>query len=311
MGSSAVSGNKKNFALIGAGGYIAPRHMHAIRETGHQLVAALDKHDSVGVLDSYFPKADFFTEFERFDRHLEKLKRQGTAIDYVVVCSPNYLHDAHIRFGLRLGADVICEKPLVLNPWNVQPLADMEKETGRVIFTILQLRLHPAMQALKKKSASQANKKSIIELKYITPRGNWYHTSWKGNLDKSGGIASNIGVHFFDALIWIFGDVKKNLVHSHDNNTASGQLELENASIKWMVSIDESLLPSANDGKVYRSLRSLDVDGEKINLDENFEDLHVQAYREILAGNGCRIDEQVLKTTTLLHEIRNFNNINH
>jgi UDP-N-acetyl-2-amino-2-deoxyglucuronate dehydrogenase len=279
--------------------------MNAIKENGHRLVAALDKHDSVGILDNYFPQADFFTEFERFDRHLEKLKRQGTAIDYVVVCSPNYLHDAHIRFGLRLGADVICEKPLVLNPWNVQPLADMEKETGKNIFTILQLRLHPSITALKKKADGfSKNKKLQIDLQYITPRGHWYHTSWKGDGDKSGGIATNIGIHFFDMLLWIFGDVVSNKVKAHDKQTASGYLELDKAIVNWLVSIDGDLLPEKARSNNQRTYRSLDIEGEQIDLNENFDDLHVRSYEEILAGNGFRIDKQTLKVTELLHEIR-------
>src|SRR5436190_16687808 len=207
----------KNFVLIGAAGYIAPRHMQAIKDTGNRLLAALDKNDSVGILDSYFPDADFFTEFERFDRHCEKLKRSGTPIDYVSVCSPNYLHDAHIRFGLRIGADVICEKPIVLNPWNIDALMEIEKESGQNVYTILQLRLHPAVQALKNKiNLDPAKKKLPINLTYITSRGHWYHASWKGNIQKSGGIATNIGVHFFDMLLWIFGGVEENIVYSHN-----------------------------------------------------------------------------------------------
>ncbi len=206
----------KNFVLVGAGGYIAPRHMKAIKDTGNNLLAALDRHDSVGIMDSYFPEADFFTEFERFDRHVEKLKRQGIHTDYVSVCSPNYLHDAHIRFGLRIGADVICEKPVVLNPWNIDALMEIEKETGRNVYTILQLRLHPAIIALREKIKNgPADKKYNVKLNYITSRGHWYHTSWKGDIYKSGGIATNIGVHFFDMLIWIFGDVKENKVQQH------------------------------------------------------------------------------------------------
>ncbi len=213
----------KNFALIGAGGYIAPRHMKAIKDTGNNLIAALDKSDSVGILDSYFPEADFFTEFERFDRHIEKQKRKGIKTDFVTVCSPNYLHDSHIRFGLRVGADVICEKPIVLNPWNIDALAEIEKETGNKIYTILQLRLHPAIIALKEKIAAEpTGKKHQIELDYITSRGHWYFASWKGDIQKSGGIATNIGVHFFDMLMWIFGDVSQNVVIEHSAETASG-----------------------------------------------------------------------------------------
>src|SRR5687768_8395214 len=234
----------KNFVLIGAGGYIAPRHMRAIRDTGNNLLAALDKHDSVGILDSYFPDADFFIEFERFDRHIEKLKRQGTHIDYVTVCSPNYLHDAHIRFGLRIGADVICEKPVVLNPWNLDALMEIEKETGRHVYTILQLRLHPSVISMREKIKNgPADKKYKVDLRYITSRGHWYHTSWKGDISKSGGIATNIGVHFFDMLLWLFGPVLENTVARHDPTTAAGTLELEKASVSWFLSIDANNLP--------------------------------------------------------------------
>jgi UDP-N-acetyl-2-amino-2-deoxyglucuronate dehydrogenase len=218
----------KNFALIGAAGYVAPRHMKAIRETGNRLIAALDPFDSVGIIDSYFPDADFFVEFERFDRHIEKLKRQGTKVDYVSVCSPNYLHDAHIRFGLRAGADVICEKPVVLNPWNIDALQEIEAETGRKINTILQLRLHPSVLALKEKiESAPPDKVWDIDLTYLTSRGHWYYTSWKGELKKSGGIATNIGVHFYDMLLWLFGPVKESVVHIHTHDRAAGYLELE------------------------------------------------------------------------------------
>jgi UDP-N-acetyl-2-amino-2-deoxyglucuronate dehydrogenase len=221
-----------NFALIGAAGFVAPRHMKAIRETGNDLVAAMDRFDSVGVMDSYFPNADFFVEFERFDRHLEKLKRQGRQVDYVGICSPNYLHDAHIRFGLRYGADVICEKPLVLNPWNIDALQELEKETNNRVNCILQLRLHPAIIALKKK-IEEAPKDKIwdLDLTYLTSRGHWYYTSWKGDVEKSGGIATNIGVHFYDMLIWIFGPVQKNVVHIHAHDRAAGFLEHKHARV--------------------------------------------------------------------------------
>ena len=213
----------KNFALIGVAGFIAPRHLQAIKDTGNDLVAALDKFDSVGIMDSYFPHADFFTEFERFDRHLEKLRRQGKKLDYVSICSPNYLHDSHIRFSLRHQADAICEKPLVLNPWNLDSLAEIEKETGKKIYTILQLRLHPAIQQLKKEiEAAPREKHFNVELKYITSRGNWYLHSWKGDESKSGGVATNIGVHFFDMLLWIFGKVKESKVDVMDHDHAGG-----------------------------------------------------------------------------------------
>ena len=296
----------KNFAIIGAGGYIAPRHMKAIKDTGNNLIAALDKHDSVGVMDSYFPDADFFTEFERFDRHLEKQKRLGNKTDFVSVCSPNYLHDAHIRFGLRIGANVICEKPVVLNPWNIEALMEIEKETGGEVFTILQLRLHPAIIALKEKiAATPADKKHTVNLQYITSRGHWYHTSWKGNMEKSGGIATNIGVHFFDMLIWIFGDVKANTVTEHTAQTASGQLELEKANVNWMLSIDANTLPEEAKAAGKKTYRTLTIDGEGFEFSDGFTELHTKSYDEILKGNGFRISE-TLKAIRLVHTIRNF-----
>ena len=296
----------KNFVLIGAGGYIAPRHMKAIKDTGNNLLAALDKHDSVGVLDSYFPAADFFTEFERFDRHVEKLKRQKIHTDYVSVCSPNYLHDAHIRFGLRIGADVICEKPLVLNPWNVDALMEIEKETGRNVYTILQLRLHPAIIALKEKiERGPAGKRYNINLTYITSRGHWYHTSWKGDIQKSGGIATNIGIHFFDMLMWIFGDVKQSIVTQHTNDTASGRLALEKADIEWFLSINADTLPQAmkNEGK--STLRSLTIDGSAFEFSDGFTELHTKSYEEILADKGFRLCETI-KSIEMVHDIRNY-----
>lgn len=295
----------KNFAIIGAGGYIAPRHMKAIKDTGNTLIAALDKHDSVGIMDSYFPEADFFTEFERFDRHLEKLKRQGNKTDFVSVCSPNYLHDAHIRFGLRIGASVICEKPVVLNPWNIDALMEIEKETGGEVFTILQLRLHPAIIALKDKiAAGPADKKYNINLQYITSRGHWYHTSWKGDIEKSGGIATNIGVHFFDMLLWVFGAVKESRVTEHTAQTASGVLELERADINWMLSIDANTLPDEAKAAGKRTFRTLTIDGEGFEFSDGFTELHTKSYEEILKGNGFRIKE-TKAAIELVHDIRN------
>jgi UDP-N-acetyl-2-amino-2-deoxyglucuronate dehydrogenase len=296
----------KNFALIGAGGYIAPRHMKAIKDTGNNLTAALDKNDSVGIMDSYFPEADFFTEFERFDRHLEKQKRLGNKTDFVSVCSPNYLHDAHIRFGLRIGANVICEKPVVLNPWNVEALMEIEKETGGQVFTILQLRLHPAIIALKEKiAAAPATQKHTVNLQYITSRGHWYHTSWKGDMEKSGGIATNIGVHFFDMLLWIFGDVKENTVIEHSAYTAAGKLELEKANVNWMLSIDAAALPEEAKAAGKRTFRTLTIDGESFEFSDGFTELHTKSYEEILKGNGFRISE-TLKAIELVHSIRNY-----
>lgn len=295
----------KNFVLVGAGGYIAPRHMKAIKDTNNNLLAALDKHDSVGILDSYFPNADFFTEFERFDRHIEKLKRQGIHTDYVSVCSPNYLHDAHIRFGLRIGADVICEKPLVLNPWNLEALMEIEGETKQKVYTILQLRLHPAVIALREKIRNgPADKKYDIQLTYITSRGHWYHTSWKGDIQKSGGIATNIGVHFFDMLLWIFGDVKENIVNEHSAETACGRLELEKASVNWFLSIDANTLPDDVKKAGKRTFRSLTVDGDEFEFSEGFTELHTHSYEEVLKGNGFRLTE-TLPSIKLVHQIRN------
>lgn len=297
----------KNFALVGAAGYIAPRHMKAIKDTKNNLIAALDKNDSVGILDSYFPEADFFTEFERFDRHIEKLKRKGIKTDFVSVCSPNYLHDAHIRFGLRIGADVICEKPVVLNPWNIDALAEIEKETGNKIFTILQLRLHSAIVALKEKIDSEKDgKMHEVNLDYITSRGHWYYASWKGDIQKSGGIATNIGVHFFDMLMWIFGDVKENIVHEHSKDTASGILKLEKANVKWRLSIDANNLPEDIRAAGKRTYRTLDIDGESFEFSEGFTELHTKSYQNILEGKGFPLME-TRKAIQLVHDIRKFN----
>lgn len=292
-----------NFALIGAAGYVAPRHLKAIRDTGNRLVAAYDPQDSVGVLDSYFPEADFFTEFERFDRHLEKLKRASQAIDFVSICSPNYLHDAHIRFGLRHGANVICEKPLVLNPWNAEALKINELESGKRVSTILQLRLHPAIVDLKNKvSQGFSEKKYEVDLAYIASRGNWYYTSWKGDVQKSGGIATNIGIHFFDMLGWIFGEVKNNTVHVHTHDRAAGFLEFDKARVRWFLSINASTLPK--EAREKRTFRAITVNGESIEFSEGFADLHTLSYAAILAGNGFGLQE-ALPAIQLAHDIRN------
>lgn len=294
----------KNFALIGAAGFVAPRHLRAIRDTGNNLLAALDKFDQVGILDSYFPHADFFTEFERFDRHLDKLRRKGTRVDYVSICTPNYLHDSHIRFALRHGADAICEKPLVLNPWNVDALAEIEKETGKKIYTILQLRLHKSIIELKDRIRSgDPNKKYDVDLTYITSRGNWYKISWKGDTSKSGGVATNIGIHFFDMLLWIFGDVKKIEVHVSTDDTMSGYLELERARVRWFLSINADNLPRevVEEGK--RTYRSITVGSESIEFSEGFTDLHTLSYREILNGSGFGLNE-AKPSIDLVHRIR-------
>ena len=293
----------KNFVLIGAAGYIAPRHFKAIRETGNNLLAALDPHDSVGILDSYFPAADFFTEFERFDRHCEKLKRNGIPVDYVSVCSPNYLHDAHVRFGLRIGADVICEKPVVLNPWNVEALADMEKETGHKVYSIMQLRLHPAMQQLKQQVQAHSGKRHKVTLQYITARGNWYQHSWKGNEEKSGGILSNIGIHFFDVLLWIFGEVKSIRLDKLNTRQASGALELALADVEWNLSIDGQALPPEVQKVGGQTFRSLTIDGTAVEFSNGFENLHTKSYEEVLNGNGFALPE-VSKVTELIYNLR-------
>ncbi|MEI6311439.1 MAG: Gfo/Idh/MocA family oxidoreductase [Bacteroidota bacterium] len=294
----------KNFALIGAAGFIAPRHLKAIKETNNNLLAALDKFDSVGIIDSYFPNASFFTEFERFDRHIEKLRRSETPIDYVSVCTPNYLHDAHIRFGLRQHADVICEKPLVLNPWNIDNLAELEKETGKNVYNIFQLRLHPAIIALKERvKNAPADKIFEFDLTYITSRGNWYYTSWKGDLDKSGGVATNIGVHFFDMLTWIFGDVKRNDVHVHTFDRAAGYLEFSRAKVRWFLSINESTIPDEVRSQGKRTYRSMKIEGEEIEFSDGFTDLHTTSYKEVLAGNGFKLLE-AKPSIQIVHDIR-------
>lgn len=294
----------KSFALIGAAGYIAPRHMKAIKETGNDLVAAYDPFDSVGIIDSYFPNADFFVEFERFDRHIDKLRRKGTKVDYVSICSPNYLHDSHIRFGLRNNADVICEKPLVLNPWNFDALEEIEKETGKKVYNILQLRLHPSIIALKEKVAKAENKEKYdFDLTYITSRGNWYYTSWKGDVSKSGGIATNIGVHFFDMLSWIFGDVQQNIVHVHTHDTAAGYLEFSKARIRWFLSINEQTIPEGLRKQGKRTYRSMKIENEEIEFSDGFTDLHTQSYKNILEGRGFKLNE-ARKSIEIVHQIR-------
>lgn len=285
---------EKNFALIGAAGYIAPRHMQAIKATGNQLVAALDPNDSVGIIDSHFPEADFFTEFERFDRHLDKLRRggDGGAVDYVSICSPNYLHDSHMRFALRSGADAICEKPLVLNPWNIDGLTEIEQATGQRINTILQLRVHPAIVALKKKvEGSKSSTKHEVDLTYITSRGHWYLQSWKGDIRKSGGIATNIGVHFFDMLHFIFGELQENKVHLSTDTKAAGYLEYEHARVRWFLSVDIEDVPKAQRDEGQRTYRSITVDGDEIEFSGGFTDLHTRSYEEILAGRGFGLED--------------------
>lgn len=295
----------KNFAIMGVGGYVAPRHLKAIKDTGNDLVAALDKNDSVGIIDRYFDNVDFFTEFERFDRHVEKLRKEGKSVDYISICTPNYLHDSHIRFALRVGANAICEKPLVLNPWNLDQLKDLEKESGKKIFTVLQLRLHPTIMQLKKE---HQDSKEIhdIDLNYITPRGNWYHYSWKGDIEKSGGVATNIGVHFFDMLIWIFGKVKKSEVYYSDKKKMSGFIELEKARIRWFLSIDKNDLPDKKEMKPFRSIK---IDGKELEFSDGFTDLHTEVYKNVLEGKGYTIDD-VYPSIELVHNIRTSKIIN-
>ncbi|MEY3596730.1 MAG: hypothetical protein RL543_683 [Pseudomonadota bacterium] len=277
------------YALIGASGYIAPRHMKAIRDTGGDLVVAYDPNDSVGILDSHFPDAHFFTEFERFDRHVDKLRRRGERLDYVSIASPNYLHDAHCRFALRSGADVICEKPLVLNPWNIDGLAEIERDMGKRIYSILQLRLHPAIIALRDKFRN-STKKHTVELTYCTSRGRWYHASWKGDDSKSGGVATNIGVHFFDMLSFVFGKVQNNVAHLRTPERAAGFIECERANVSWFLSVDRNDLPASVQGKK-TTYRSITVDGEEVEFSEGFTDLHTRSYEEVLAGNGFGLSE--------------------
>jgi UDP-N-acetyl-2-amino-2-deoxyglucuronate dehydrogenase len=278
------------FALIGAAGYVAPRHMKAIQETGHQLVAALDPNDSVGIIDSYFPDADFFTEFERFDRHVDKLRRKAQKVDYVSICSPNYLHDAHIRFALRNQAHAICEKPTVLNPWNLDALEEIEQETGCRVLTIQQLRLHPALIALKRRIVADEARTYDVDLTYITSRGHWYQSSWKGDIAKSGGIATNIGLHFFDLLVWVFGAVRESTVHANRPDCAAGVLRLQRARVRWFLSINPGHIPDAHRQKGKRTYRSITVDQEEVEFSEGFTELHTESYREILCGRGFGLD---------------------
>ena len=279
-----------NFALIGAAGFVAPRHMRAIKEVGGDLLVAYDPNDSVGILDSHFPDADFFVEFERFDRHVDKLRRRGKRVDYISICSPNYLHDAHCRFGLRAGADVICEKPLVLNPWNIDGLAEIERETGHKIATILQLRLHPAIIALRDRFAN-STKRHKVELAYCTSRGHWYHASWKGDGAKSGGVATNIGVHFFDMLAFVFGKATENVAHVREPERAAGILTCERADVRWFLSVDRNDLPDSVCEAGKTTFRSITVDGEEIEFSEGFTDLHTRSYQEIVAGRGFDLEE--------------------
>lgn len=296
----------RNFALIGAGGYIAPRHLRAIRDTGNRLLAAVDPKDSVGILDAYAFDVAFFTEIERFDRHLEKLRRgpEENRIHYISVCSPNYLHDAHCRLALRVGADVICEKPLVINPWNLDALQELERETGRRINTVLQLRVHPKLLALRQQlQAEPASHQHDVQLTYVTARGGWYHVSWKGSAEKSGGIATNIGIHFFDLLLWLFGPAGESRVYHADPQRMAGFLALERARVKWFLSVDHRDLPFVAEPGKRSTYRSITIDGQEVEFTEGFTDLHTRVYEQTLAGQGFGI-EDARPSISLVHKIR-------
>lgn len=295
----------KNFSIIGVGGYIAPRHLKAIKDTGNNLISAYDLSDSVGIMDSYFPYTAFFTEFELFDRHNTRLKENGFDIDYVSICTPNYLHDAHTRYGLRLGADVICEKPMVLNPWNIDALEKVEQNTGHKAYTILQLRLHDSIVALKKKiDEGPKDKIYDVDLTYITARGNWYYTSWKGNENKSGGVATNIGIHFYDMLSWIFGPVTKNVVHIMTHDRVAGYLEMPKARARYFLSINADTLPNNAVQGEKRTYRTIMIDGSEFEFSVGFNELHTKSYEKILAGEGFRISE-ARNCIDIVYNIRN------
>ena len=297
--------NSKNFALIGVAGYIAVRHLRAIKETGNKLIASLDQFDSVGTIDQYFPESDFFVEFERFDRHLDKIRRNGIHMDFVSICSPNFLHDAHIRFALRQQANAICEKPMVLNPWNVDALKVFEEETGKKVYNILQLRLHPSVIELKKRIDNGPKDKIYdIDLSYITSRGNWYFFSWKGDVQKSGGVATNIGVHFFDMLTWIFGEVEENIVHLSKDNKVAGYLGLKKARVRWFLSVDYQDIPEEIKAKGQRTFRSLKLDDQEFEFSDGFTDLHTLSYENILSGKGFGI-KAVESSVKIVYDIRN------
>lgn len=296
----------KNFAITGVAGYVAPRHLKAIKDTGNKLLAAVDPHDSVGILDSFFPDVRFFTEFERFDRHAEKLRRAGeeNRIHYVSICSPNYLHDAHVRFALRIGADAICEKPLVLNPWNIDALEELENESKHRVNTILQLRVHPSLIALREKiQKEKRNTRYDVVLTYITSRGLWYLVSWKGQNERSGGLATNIGIHFFDLLIWLFGPVQKSEVHVNTNLKIGGFLELQNANVRWFLSIDSQDLPPEATQVGQTTFRSITINDEEVEFSGGFTDLHTEVYRRTLAGNGFGLAE-ARPSIMMVHDIR-------
>ena len=300
----------KNFAIIGVSGYIEPRHLKAIKDTNNNLIAALDTYDGVGVIDSFFPETDFFIQTEIFDRHLEKIRfNKGIKLDYISICTPNYLHDSHIRIAFRRGANAICEKPLVLNPWNLDALKKMENESGQKVWNILQLRLHKTIINLKNKiDNAPKNKIFDVDLTYITSRGKWYYVSWKGDKYKSGGISTNIGIHFFDMLQWIFGDLKRNIIHVKSHDRASGYLEFEKARVRWFLSINSDLLPEDIKAKGQRTYRSILINGDELEFSDGFNELHTKSYQEILNGNGFGIEE-CRKSIEIAHEIRNLDTV--
>jgi UDP-N-acetyl-2-amino-2-deoxyglucuronate dehydrogenase len=296
----------KNFAITGVAGYVAPRHLKAIKDTGNRLVAAVDPNDSVGILDRFFSDVRFFTEFERFDRHSEKLRRTGEdhRIHFVSICSPNYLHDAHVRFALRIGADAICEKPLVLNPWNIDALEELQHESGRRVNTVLQLRVHPSLIALKQKIDSETiAKRHDVDLTYITSRGLWYLVSWKGQVERSGGLATNIGIHFFDLLIWLFGPIQSSEVHISTNEKVGGYMELEKANVRWFLSIDSRDIPPDVSAAGQTTHRSITIDGEAVEFSGGFTDLHTEVYRRTLAGEGFGLAD-ARPSIQAVHDIR-------
>lgn len=295
----------KNFGIIGVAGYIAPRHLRAIKDTGNNLIVALDKSDTVGIMDSYFPNSSFYTEFERFDRYVDKIKHTEKKLDYISVCTPNYLHDSHIRFGLRTQCDVICEKPLVLNPWNIDAISMMEKETGKKVYNILQLRLHQAIIDWKKEIENGPKDKVYdVDLTYITSRGTWYYTSWKGVTEKSGGVATNIGVHFYDMLSWIFGEIKENIVHVYQHDRAAGFLRFEKARVRYFMSINADTLPQQAILEGKRTYRKIEMEGKEIEFSEGFTELHTESYRQILSGNGFSLEDS-RQSIQIVSDIRN------
>ena len=295
----------KNFAVTGVAGFVAPRHLKAIHDTGNRVVAAVDPHDAVGLLDRFGFDVRFFTEFERFDRHLEKLRRgpEAEQVQFVSVCSPNYLHDAHMRVALRVGADAICEKPLVINPWNLDALQELEGETGRRVYTVLQLRLHPALVAFREKLQASPRKRHTVQLSYLTARGRWYDVSWKGVEERSGGIVTNIGIHFFDLLVWLFGPVERAEVNLREGKRAAGTMTLADADVQWYLSAEVTDLPFTPTPGGKTTFRSIVVDGEQLEFSEGFTDLHTRVYQEVLAGRGFGIDA-ARPSIELSHRIR-------